>query len=224
MIKASAKAVNHNNSMDIAVQRSIQVADKAHAAEVEADAREDEQRMTAAKSEREETVTDIADRTEAGESLTLAQEKAIDTNPAIRMLIKKVFTERKLDIAEMYVDVLEDSYKIAMGKKKTQGFRTDEKGNVIIVEGIPVREDIKLKHKRLFMNEIDGFAGIHATADDKKRPDQIVNIIVDRGLHIRIKGSNGTQTEIHTVRQARETPLDEAQSEDSNSGVWEKER
>lgn len=128
--------------------------------------------------ERKQVVTDIADRTEAGKALTKVQEKEIAKSPAVRMLIKNEFAARGLQTHELYVDVVEESYKVGMGLTKTKSRHVDKEGNVSTVE-VPVREDIKLKNRRMVANEISELEGVPATAQDKGNKPLIVMLQFD---------------------------------------------
>lgn len=150
----------------------------------------------------EETVTAIANRTEEGKALTPAQKKAIDSNAAVRMLVKKVFADRGLNTADMYVDMVQDSYDDSKDKK--------------------IRSDIRLKHRRFVANELVGLEGIHATADDKKRPDTVINLHVSEGLYLKIEDSDGNKAEISSVRPPEGTPPAETSRPDKDGRVWEK--
>lgn len=140
-----------------------------HEIVVAADSREDEAKFTKAKTDREVMIADIANRTEEDKNLTAEQTNAIKKNPAIRMLIRKEFTDRGIDTHKIFVDVVEESYKVGMGKKMAQGYKMDEDGKVVIIEGIPVREDIKLKNRRMVANTVTDLEGLELRAVDKDR-------------------------------------------------------
>lgn len=135
----------------------------------------DQAKMSKAKASREGMVTDIANRTEDDKSLTLAQAEAVKKNPAIRMLIKKEFAKRKIETHKIFVDVVEESYKVGMGLRKEEIWRRDEDGK-ILVDKVPIREKERLKARRMVANTVTDLEGLELRAADRDRPPQVVHV------------------------------------------------
>lgn len=201
MVGSSSKGVSpaviaHDKGEE---QNSIE----SHERDMAADSRKDERAFLKAKKKRDAKALEIANRTADGKQLTESQAELYKSSPAIRIQVNNELKKQGLDIAEMYVKTLKKAYDQVHDKES------------------PMKPDQELKRMRFVVNEAAAYGGIHATADDKKRPDTEIHLHVDEGLYLQIEDNDGNKTKIQAVRQAERTPQTAEIISDTDSDMRE---
>jgi hypothetical protein len=162
---------------------------------------------------RDKETTDIAERVDAGESLTKAQIEAVEKNPAVRILVKKKLNELGFTTDQMYAEAL------VAGFQASQGTEKDADGKLV-----PIAQRDRFQNRKLVLDQIKDLDGLKAEPEALKPKDQTINIIVHPDLAMKIDNVN-RNIEIHPGSTSPgDATSDAARSSHQNSGVWEEKR
>lgn len=160
---------------------------------------------------RDKETTDIAERVDAGKSLTKAQVDAVEKNPAVRILVKKKLLELGFTTDQMYADALVDGF------RASQGTEVDTEG-----KPIAIAQRDRFQNRKMVLDHITSLDGLKAEPEVLKPRDQTIQIIVHPDLAMKIDNVDGNIKIYPGSTPPSDAASDAARSSHQDSGMWEK--